>query len=186
MNDELDFFDEPRSFIQAMLLSKKYKEFLQIESIFALICSILLLLFFYFFIKDIDIEKYNELFKNISLYLGSGFLGLLGFTLTGLAFTIGSFGNDLFYEIKEKPKRNALYSIFFSFVFLGFISCISSIYFYMMYLIMYTNFKINTFSYILIYIGSYLFLFSLFFSIGLLQTCINLLAFYLKLKNNEE
>lgn len=182
-----NFRGKETSFCNLLISSKKYKELYnlkRIEVIVGVISSIAFTRIIYY-IGMTNITGLNESIKNICLYLGSSLVGLLGFVIAGLSILTGTLGFSIAKKIDDENKANSIVGIFFSFHFIGMIIGIQIVLFFFSYFIMFIEKDLSIkWLLILSIVLSYLFTFSIFYSIGLLGTCLRM--FLINYKYNDK
>ena len=164
-------------FFRTLKDSQKYKELIfSFEGIISIALSIITTHFLFLIYYQNNISDFNTMIRNITLNLSVGYMSLLGFVIAGLALTSGTTSMKSVDNIKKENKFKKLVSIFFSFAFLGFIIVLSLIVLLFIHLCSYivsmyvTNLNLMVIS----LLSTYLFWFSILYSIGLLGTCINI------------
>ncbi|AYE53513.2 hypothetical protein OEA_28000 (plasmid) [Priestia megaterium NCT-2] len=126
-------------------------------------------------LKENKIEYIVTITQNILLNTTFGLLGLLGFIISGLAVISGTIGHQVTHKIIKKKKFDSLLSILFSFYFIGRFIGILIVLFILSYFIMGISLKFNIYLYGAISIVlSYSLFFTVFFSVSLLGTCLNM------------
>lgn len=169
-----------KSFTEMLRESKKYKDLITtfeglLSLTLALILSFIISSIFGVNKQEVDYQKYNEFMKNISSMFISGLIGLLGFIIAGLTFSSGSVSLRATKKLLTNKKIDCLISIFFTFYFLGALVGVDIILFLLVYIISFSSQDIIYWvHYLLLFVISYLTLFILFYSIGLLESCINI------------
>jgi len=187
---------EKKTFFELLIMSdfwsllhakKKWKELFDISSYevyLSVICSFL----FTFILSRIflkDINSFTNILSNISLALGTGFLGMLGFIIAGLAMTSSILTKETMKKIESDELAEEIVDILFSFQFIGFIVANLSIIYFGLYMISYVKDIIPIFFfYLLSLIICYLTTFSIFYGIELLGTCIKM--FLMNYEYNKE
>lgn len=122
-----------------------------------------------------DISSLTEVLKNLTLYIGAGLISMLGFIISGLAIASGTISNKMTHEINKKGKFDSLVSILFSFYYIGKVIGIFVALYFISYLFISIDIDLVIWIYYLLgVVLSYGFFFIIFYSVSLLQTCINL------------
>jgi len=176
------------SYISLMKDTKKYKELFSetaswIALIMAIIFSIIIILAF----NDSDLIVFTEKISAIIITLAAGLIGLLGFLISGLAVMISVISKKAMKKINLKDNVDNLVNVLFSYYFAGSIILITIFDFLLVYFILMINSSIIVYLvYIFIICSSYLFSFSLAYSVALLGTCINIFFVSKYFENNFE
>lgn len=174
------------SFFNLFFKLKKYKEFYPTNKmnilVFFLTIGITLLFNKVFF----ESLSNDELLKNISLYLGSSFLGLLGFTIAGLSLIVNFVSNKMIDSINSDDSAIELIDLLYSFYFLGFLCAILSSVYFCLYIVAFLPGILNkVIAYILTFILIYLTIFTIFFSVEMLKLALQILVLnYIYSKSN--
>lgn len=181
-----DFDYEAVKFHNLIRSTGKWKElFTQKESAISLVVSIGIVVALIYLFKTIAIDDFNELLNNI-LNIGiTTIIGMLGFIISGIAIFTGTITNKLVNSIDADNKAVSLVGILFSFYFIGAIIGINVVGFIFMYLFSYS--EINVTIWIIVVVGfllSYLYIFSIFYSISLIGTCLKL--FFVSYRYSDE
>lgn len=123
-----------------------------------------------------NILSYKEVLSDILLCICGGFIGLIGFSLSGMAIMIGLFEKKQAYYIERKNGSGILEKLMSSFAFIAYAVGIGIIILFLL-LILY-NSKINTpqkvVFYIICFTIIYYVMFCIFYTIGLIFNCIDL------------
>lgn len=182
----VDFSYESVRFHKLLRSTGKWKElFNQKESVIALIVSSGIAFILVYLFKTIHIDKYNDLLKDILSIAISTSIGMLGFIISGIAIFTGTITNKLVKNIDTDNKIESLIGILFSFYFIGAVIGINTVGFIFMYLFSYSAIKASVWSIITIgFLLGYLYIFSIFYSISLIGTCLKL--FFVSYKYSDE
>lgn len=187
-----DYFGtKETSYFRLLITSKKWKEFFaEKESVIAFFVSVMFTFILYINFKSNLNNTANEFFKEISLNVAIPLIGLLGFTISGLAIFTGTITNKLVENIDNDQKGAHIINILYSFYFIGGIDALEIIILFLVHLLTYTTFEFCVeLTYVIFLISSYLFFFILLYSVSLLGTCINLFLvgykYYLDEKNKD-
>lgn len=124
----------------------------------------------------VNISKQVSDLENLISIILSGEFGMLGFLIGGLALTIGSITDDMLRVTDEKANADIFLKLIFRFYFIGVFIVITILYFIVLYV--FVSFckncsLLNVF--ILLLFGIYLFLYSIFGSVQLMGTNINIM-----------
>ena len=172
-----DYFnDQKTGYFSLLKSSKKWKEFLtEKESMVSFFVAIIFTVIVYAAFGTNLNEQTNELFRELSFNISLALIGLLGFTISGLAIFTGTITNKLVKDIDDDCKGANIINILYSFYFIGGIDAVEIILLFGVYLLTYTSFAFCICAtYIIFFIISFLFLFIVLYSVSLLGTCINL------------
>lgn len=90
-----EYFDiSETSYFSLLKSSEKWKEFfLEKEAILSLILSIIAIIALYQVCGRTFGNEFNELIRSVSISVGVALIGLLGFTISGLAIFTGTITN---------------------------------------------------------------------------------------------
>lgn len=172
-----NYFNVSKTSYCALLKSSgKWKElFKEKEAVVSLILSVIATISLYLVCGQTFGTKFNELIRNISIDVSMALIGLLGFTISGLAIFTGTITNKLVKSIDDDEKGNHIINILYSFYFIGGIDACEIIVLIIIYLLSYIDkpFYVSV-TYIVFFVTIYLFLFIILYSVSLLGTCINL------------
>ncbi|MGH4051263.1 MAG: hypothetical protein ACREVX_07905 [Clostridium sp.] len=166
------------SFLFLLKQSKKIKEVISIKD-YEVWISLVVSLGSSFLIKNlyniIPVSEFNNLIRVLTSNIAVMLVTLLGFSIGGLAIISGTLGSKLVQKIEKEDKMINLIGILFSFYFIGFIIGITIIIFLLLYICSYFPYAINIKGlFALVLIATYLFSFSIFYSVSLLGTCIRM------------
>ncbi len=182
------FKGKETSFCSLLLSTGKYKELYNIKTIEVITAIIGSILFtgVIIYVSKVNIDGFNEGMKNICLYLGSSLIGLLGFVIAGLSILTGTLGFDIAKKINDEKKADKIIGIFFSFYFIGMVIGVEIVLFFFSYFLLFIKTKEIIFLPLVLMsvLLSYLFVFAIFYSIGLLGTCLRMFLINYNYKNN--
>lgn len=156
---------------------KKFHELIDFENLETKISFVFIILTIIFF-ESLGIYKnissYIEAFKNITIYIATALIGLLGVILAGISIVISSLNKNNMKKIEEINGDGTIEKILSSFEFLAFMIGIQVISFFIIYISLFSGIVINTklLFYILLIIVVYIFIFSIFYTISLVGNCI--------------
>lgn len=166
------------------------------EVYFSLICAFALTSLLFVIVINSDsneIIKMIDVSRSVLLSSTFGLLGLLGFTISGLAIITGTIGNKMTKKMIQENKFDSLLSILFSFVYIGRLIGILIVVLIITYFLGSIPLPFNTYLFVgLSFLISYCLFFSVFFAASLLMTCINIFQLSyiysedMSSKNNEE
>lgn len=123
----------------------------------------------------VDMNSLNELIRNVSLYIAAALIGLLGFTISGLAIMSSTMSTNVIKMIDDDDNMDSLLNVFLSFYFAGFVIGFTIFIFLVIYIITYFPYNFNLLIIIAFsLIATYLVSFIVFYSISLLGTCISM------------
>lgn len=172
----------------AMRKEKKYKELwdfetveVRVASFSAIMLLVVSLVYVYFNGSDEYTNMINDIFGNIGIAL----IGFLGFVVTGLAILTGSISGKVVNYMKKRDVYDCLYSILLSFYFIGFLIALQIVVIFFMNII--SNMNIGSICFVSITITviiSYLFVFTLFYSVGLIGNCVSVFSIVSDIDNN--
>lgn len=152
-----------------------FKEF---EVYFSVICSSILTTVIFLFVKtniDSNMNYIVTTTQNMLLYTIAGLIGMIGFIVSGLAIVSGTTSSKVIGIMIEKRKFNYLLTVLFSFFYIGLIMGILIVLSITLYFIMGINVNFSFPIYIIIvFIMAYGVFFTLFYTVSLLGTCINI------------
>lgn len=130
-----------------------------------------------------NLNQYLDAFKNISIYIASGLLAMIGIILTGIALVLGLLDKSFRKLIRESIGENGVNIIIDQFRFITINIGVASVLFFIIYFSLFTNIYINKFIfYFILFIIVFYFLFTLFYTVFLITNCIELF----KIKNKQE
>lgn len=154
----------------------KWKElFSQKECVVSAILAVGVVIVLFYLYNTISLGEFNELLKNIINLAISTLVGLLGFIISGIAIFTGTITNKLVKNIESDKKAESLIGILFSFYYIGAIIGITVVGYIFMYLFSYSQLPVSTLSICCIGFGlGYLYIYSIFYSISLIGTCLKL------------
>lgn len=175
-----------KTFKELLIKSKKYEDLFKItEGKLAIVFGFLFSVVFSIFLDEKPIDEINSIIKEISLIFIPCLIGALGFILSGLAFVSGTISLKATEKLFEDNKIEHLESIFFTFYFLAFVTGIDIVLYVIVFLASLSSFSVNKVTIFLFSLPTaYLSFFIIFYSIGLLDTCIN--VFFINYKYNKE
>lgn len=186
---EYFFSTENTKFIHLLKLTKKWEELYEsTESLLAVVISIIISIIWIYLFNTIDINVFNDIIREVSTNIFAALIGMLGFIISGLAILTGTITERVIDLIDKKGIVTSLISILYSFYFIGAFIGVSILLFITMYLLSFpdivaTNFSVAFISFSL----SYMFCFSVIYSIALLGTCLRIfLVSYKFIKDDRE
>ena len=181
-----DFDYKEVQFHRLLKSTGKWKElFTQKESVVSAIVSIGIVLSLTHLFETISIESFNDLLLNLLSIAITTIIGLLGFIISGIAIFTGTITNKLVSNIESDEKAQSLIGILFSFYFIGAVIGVTIIGYFFMYIFAYSTISISSERiYIIGFLLSYLYIFSIFYSISLIGTCLKL--FFVSYKYSDE
>lgn len=186
----IDYFYDTKNtkFSNLLLSTKKYKELYNSkEALLSLILSILSGLIWCYLFNSLDIEAFNQIINEITLNIFSALIGMLGFIISGLAILTGTINNKIIDKINDKKLIEHLISILYSFYFIGAFIGIGIFAYVFMYMGSFSNIiATNCRVFIISIVLSYVFCFSILYSIALLGTCLRIFLLGYKFSNITE
>ncbi|MBC2581389.1 hypothetical protein [Clostridium sp. DJ247] len=133
-----------------------------------------LILLWILLIKNND-TSITSILLNLMLYIGSGLISMLGFIISGLAIASGTINNKIAHRMNIKGKFDSILAILFSFYYIGRVIGLVIICYFLAYIVVSIDLPIISWLYFIVaFILAYGFLFSVFYSVSLLKTCLNL------------
>ena len=189
-----NYFNTSKTTYYSLLKSsEKWKElFIEKESIVSFVLSFFSISLLYYFCGTNFGEEFNELMRGVSIEISMALIGLLGFTISGLAIFTGTITNKLVKNIDDDKKGNSIINILYSFYFIGGIDACEIFIFIVIHALSYSSKPFCAIAtYIIFFVTIYLFLFIILYSVSLLGTCINLFLvsykYYLEeIKDNDK
>lgn len=146
------------------------------ECYMSLIFTVILTLIVYFHvITNSNIEFITSNAKNIILNATFGFLGMLGFIISGLAIISGTIGHKVTKNLIRENKFKSLITILFSFNYLGYVIGFLIVLFISCYFIL--SIRTPFLEYIFLVftaVASYGLFFAVFYAVSLLKTCLDI------------
>ena len=186
-NKAKDYFSTQKTdFFSLLLSTKKWKElYNQRESKIAVFFALCITCFLHIAYKNTEFSDFMELLNNLLQIAIETSVGMLGFIISGLAIFTGTITSKLVRNIDSDNKINSIIGILYSFYFIGAIIGINIVVYISLYVFAMSDIVFNEGLFVLISgFSLYLYLFSIFYSISLLGTCIRL--FFVSYKYSEE
>lgn len=150
-------------------------DFTKFEVIFSVVFIIIISIILQVILKNNNADSITEIIQNILLGAGFALISLLGFIITGLSVLTSSIGYDFISELRKSSKYELIKSILFSFYYIGFIIGLTILLSLIFYIIMSIEIPINNIALCVFgAIYSYLFSFSVLYSVSLLGTCLSI------------
>lgn len=172
-----DYFSTKETrFFTLLLKTEKWKElYSQAESMASIVISMGFIVFVYFVYHNIEFNKFINMIMQIMQILIGAATGMLGFIISGLAIFTGTITDKLVKAIDSDEKIDGLVGILFSFYFIGAIIGFSILVYIVSYVLLWIDlpFALCPF-FIISIVVSYLFTFSILYSVSLLGTCIRM------------
>ena len=170
------FSSKSTEFWSLLKTTQKWKElYNQRESKIAFITDAFILIILCFAFGKTEFDSYMELLKNLMQIAINTSVGMLGFIISGLAIFTGTITTRLIKKIDSERKINSLIGILFSFFFIGAVIGIGIVIYIVTFILLNTDLMFTMLR--LIVLGSiclYFYLYSIFYSISLLGTCLRL------------
>lgn len=186
---EYYFSTKHTKFFHLLRITEKWKETYKSNAgKISLLISILLVFVWRYLFNSVDIEIFNQIIRDITTNIFGALIGMLGFIISGLAILTGTVNDKLIDIIDKKRMSVHIISILYSFYFIGAFIGVSILMFVGMYLMSFpdiiaTNVRVAVISFAL----SYMFCFSIFYSIALLGTCLRIfIVSYKFIKDDKE
>lgn len=163
---------------EEFIKSKKWKELYNLkalETVAAGISAIIItILCSYIFIYS-PIDDINSLLRSISKDIAIALFGLMGFLITGLAILLSGISSKVMNIIIKRGKEESINKIFLGFYFEGLLIGILIVALFILYIISFLDIELNAiFSNLMIFMFSYLVVFTIFYSVGLIGNCISI------------
>ena len=147
----------------------------KLEVKLSIISSIIFTIAMILLVRNNDVTNLTEVIKNLLLYIGAGLISMLGFIISGLAIASSTISNKMAYNIDKQGKFKNILSILFSFYYIGKVIGFLIVTYFICYIFISIEIPINLFLYYIIGIFlAYGFFFTIFYSVSLLETCLNL------------
>ena len=131
--------------------------------------------------ENAPLENLLEVARAILIAIAGGFFSLLGLIIGGLALITASIGNDLIDELKRENKIEEIMSVVFNFYFSGVITGLTLLGSVIAYIATFLPMEfIPNLFFVWCFLHTYMFMFSVIYSVMLLGTCIRifLLRYY--------
>lgn len=175
-NIEDYFSTKATKFLYLLKTTSKWKElYNQAESKLAILLSVVVPIVLFWVYKNSEFNEFIGLIQNIIQTLIETSIGMLGFIISGLAIFTGTITNKLVKNVDSEGKANSIIGILFSFYLVGVEIGLGIIFYFLMQFILTTNLSFSIIGFcIFAVMTSYLFLFSIFYSISLLGTCLRI------------
>ncbi|WP_432664186.1 hypothetical protein R9X47_27100 [Wukongibacter baidiensis] len=156
---------------------KKWKDITNIkatECILALIFTMLFLALTYFLDLYNGFQYYEEALKNITLYIASALIGMIGIILAGIALMLGLINKDIKRAMEKANGKGVIEGILVSFEFLAFIVAVEIALFFSLYILIYSPKELIPYFLFLplLALVSYAFFFTIFYTVSLIGNCI--------------
>lgn len=159
---------------------KKYKDIYKLNSLEVLISLISALAFtsiLFFIINNSNYEDINNLIRALTKDIAISLIGLLGFIVAALAILTSAISKKVMNIIQKKNKLDIIKRILLSFYLLGLIIGITIVIGFLLYLISFISVDINIKLFVVVtFIMTYLVVFILFYSIGLIGNCVQIFS----------
>lgn len=181
-----DYFSTRETrFFRLLCRTEKWKElYSQAESVASIIISLMTVAFIYFAYRNIEFNRFIEMVMQIMQILIGATTGMLGFIISGLAIFTGTITDKLVKSIDSDEKIDALVGILFSFYFIGAVIGVAILFYMISYIFLWIELPFALCPFVIIsLIVSYLFVFSVLYSVSLLGTCIRMFFISCKYSN---
>lgn len=153
----------------------------------SIVSSIIFTISMILLVTNNDVASLTEVIKNLLQCIGAGLISMLGFIISGLAIASSTISNKMAYNIDKQGKFKKILSILFSFYYIGKVIGFLIIIYFICYIFISIEVPINLYLYYIIGIFlSYGFFFTIFYSVSLLETCLNLFILGYKYWRNSE
>ncbi|MBZ6007518.1 hypothetical protein K1514_16625, partial [Paraclostridium bifermentans] len=162
---------------EEFIKSKKWKEILDfrsLETIVSIIVAIIISLIGLYLYNNANINDINILIRDLTKDILVTLIGLLGFTISGLAILMSGISSKVMNLISERKQSDSINNIFLSFYFQGILIGILIIILAICHITSYLDKPLYACVFIIItFILTYLIIFVVFYSIGLTGNCIS-------------
>ncbi|MGV8983841.1 hypothetical protein [Clostridium sp.] len=166
-------------------LFKRFKKYNKWNDLFAisslecqsaLIFTIIILLIVYILKIHSNFQFFEVAIQNVALYIASALIGMIGIILTGIAVIIGMLSKDVVKRIDLLNGINSVDKILVSFEYLTFMIGTQIITFFLIYIILYSPYNLpsQTIFYLIFAVLSYVFIFTIFYTVSLVSNSIKL------------
>lgn len=151
----------------------------------SIILTVIILLVISLFQVYSDFERFIVPIQNVTLYIASALIGMIGIILAGVAIIIGLLDRDIVKKIEELNGEDSVDKILISFEFLAFIIGIEIIIFFLIHIILYSPKSLPPIYifYTIFAILSYIFIFTIFYTISVISNIVR--VFFIKNIYNE-
>lgn len=180
------FSSKKTKFWSLLVETEKWKELYdQVESKISVVLSLMITGIMVLVYHKSDFNNFYELMSNLLQILIESSVGMLGFIISGLAIFTGTITTRLVKNINSDQKIDSLIGILFSFYFIGAVVGLGIIIYLVTYIFLFSNYEFRLYKLILLsMVCSFLYMFSILYSISLLGTCLRL--FLVSFKYSEE
>ncbi|MGF7431083.1 hypothetical protein PQ689_03275 [Thermoanaerobacterium thermosaccharolyticum] len=186
----IDYFYSTKhtKFMHLLKISLKWKELYNSnEAKLSFIISILAAIIWRYLFNSVKSELFNQIIRDITLSLFESLIGMLGFIISGLAILTGTITKRVIESINNKKMIKNLISILYSFYFIGAFIGMTIIVYIGMYLMSFSDIVATSYTTVIIsFILSYMFCFSIFYSIALLGTCLRIFLVSYEFSNENQ
>lgn len=172
-----DYFSTDKTkFFSLLKKTKKWKEiYNQPESKLTFIISITIVIALVVVYYNANFANYISLLNDLIQILIESSVGMLGFIISGLAIFTGTITSKLVKNIDSDKKVDSLIGILFSFYYIGAVIGIGIVVYFFTYIFLHSEYIFRIYKLILVaFICSYLYIYSIFYSISLLGTCLRI------------
>lgn len=145
---------------------------LEVRCSFAI--TIVILILGYLFGLYSDYKAFEPALQNVTLYIASALIGMLGIILAGIGLMIGILNKDVVDEIERLNGKGSIDQVLVSFEFIAFLIGIQIFSFFSLYIILYSPRYLppEVIFYAVVAIICYLFVFTVFYIVSLIANCI--------------
>lgn len=157
--------------------SKKWKEIYDVNSlevVISLIVTMIVSVLVYEILNNSSMNEINTIIRTLTKDIAISLMGLMGFLITGLAILISGISSKVMNLITERKKDKTMNKIFLGFYFEGLIIGILMVILLIAYIISFFDRPLNIrFCMVMVIILTYLVVFTIFYSVGLIGNCIS-------------
>lgn len=175
--EKIEYYYGKNRYVDFLLNTKTYRDiFWSKECLVSFIVSILIMLLFCLIPLNIYDHEFSQKLSDLLGILIGSIVGLLGFVIGGLALIVGSIGKKMIDKISNGNSITELLGIIFRFYYIGSILAFTVLIHILTYIILFYPYNFNVIlTMCLIFLNSYLFIFSLVSSVMLMGSCIRLM-----------
>lgn len=169
--------------LKSILKYKKYRDVINIhetEVVFSIVCAAGLCLMLNALNLYDNFNIFSSVIDNILNCFIEGYLGIIGFALSGMALMLGLFSKKQIERIEKLNGKGVLEKIMSSYAFLGFISAINLVILLIMSFVIASDKPMiaKVWFWLLTACIIYLSLFNVFYAVSLVFNCISLFIIY--------
>lgn len=187
-NNKIEKYYEYNSFYSLLKNNFSIKSvFCSPEFRISICLSLFSIILFKAIYTNTGITEFKEMISSSSLSISMAFIGMLGFTISGLAIMSGTIGNKVIELMNDRDHIDNLIGVLFSFYYLGTLLVVSVVMFLVIYFISFLNIYISQNYFLLIStIVIFIFLYTILTGVSLLGTCINMFVLNYKFSTEQD